>query len=241
MSQEQFTLKAKNARALLRSQKDGILSTMSLDVPGYPFGSVTPYSLDSKGRPVILISELAQHTQNIKSNFKISLTILATSKARDVQANSRLTYLGDARVITADESDAKERYLRKFPHAIRYFEAHDFNFYVIEAVRARYIEGFGKIWWVEPNELLLDNIFDIPTEEKILDHMNKDHKDALVTYCKEFDFSVEKEKYIMSGLDTEGMDIIVDTNNVRIPFDKPLEDPSQAKEVLIAMAKELES
>lgn len=237
MSAEQFTLKAKNARSLLRSEKDGVLSTQSLDVPGYPFGSVTPYALDRKGRPVILISDLAQHTQNIKSDPKVSLTVLATSQARDVQANARLTYMGDARKITEEEAGAKERYLRKFPHAKRYFEAHDFDFYVIELVRARYIEGFGKIWWVEPNELLLESVFDITAETRVLDHMNDDHKEALVKYCKEYNFSLKTEEYIMSGIDTEGIDIIAGTKNIRINFEKPLSDSSQAREVLVSMAK----
>ena len=148
-----FTMKAKNGRGLLRSEKDGILSTQSLDVPVYPFGSVTPYSLDKKGRPVILISELAQHTKNINEDKRVSLTIVASIQARDVQANARLTYLGDARIVTEDETYAKKRYLRKFPHAKHYFQAHDFNFYVIEPVRSRYIEGFGEIWWVENEEI----------------------------------------------------------------------------------------
>lgn len=237
MSEAKHTLKAKNARALLKSQKDGVLSTMSLDVPGYPFGSVTPYALDKQGRPVILISDLAQHTQNIKSDSKVSLTILATADARDVQANARLTYLGDARKITEEETDAKERYLRKFPHAKRYFEAHDFDFYVIELVRARYIEGFGKIWWVEPEELLLENVFDYQSEARVIDHMNDDHKSALVKYCRDYNFELSEEEYSMTGIDSEGIDIIAGKSNVRIRFDKPLDDASQAREVLVSMAK----
>ena len=89
---DKFTMKAKNARALLRAEKDGILSTHSLDVPGYPFGSVTPYSLDKKGRPVILISDLAQHTKNIEANSKISLTITASSLSRDVRVKCQTDF-----------------------------------------------------------------------------------------------------------------------------------------------------
>ncbi len=233
-----FTVKAKNSRSLLKSEKDGILSTHSLDVPGYPFGSVTPYSLDKQGRPVILISELAQHTKNINEDPKVSLTIVASTQARDVQANARLTYLGNARVITEDEADAKERYLRKFPHAKHYFEAHDFNFYVIEPVRARYIEGFGKIWWVEKEEFALENIFDYQAEAGILDHMNEDHQSAIVKYCKEYQLDNPQEDYIMTGIDSEGIDIVVGkSTNVRINFEEALTEPSQAREVLEQLAK----
>ena len=236
MSEAQFTLKAKNARNLLKAEKDGVLSTHSLDVPGYPFGSVTPYALDKLGRPIILISNLAQHTQNINENGKVSLTIVASTQARDVQANARLTFLGDARKITEDESDAKQRYLRKFPHANRYFEAHDFFFYVIELKRARYIEGFGKIWWVEPEEMELENVFDAKAEAGVIDHMNEDHRSSLVKYCKEYDLNVPEAEYSMTGIDTEGIDIVAGKTNIRINFDQALTDASQAREVLVALA-----
>ena len=235
MNEAKFTLKSKNARNLLRSAKDGVLSTMSLDVPGYPFGSVTPYALDQQGRPIILISDLAQHTQNIINDSKISLTIVASSEARDVQANGRLTYLGDARKITEDESDAKERYLRKFPHANRYFEAHNFDFYVLDLVRARYIEGFGKIWWVEFEELLLESVFNYEEEARVLDHMNEDHRGALVKYCRDYNFELSVDEYSLSGIDTEGIDIIAGKQNVRIRFEKPLENSSQARDILVSM------
>jgi hypothetical protein len=36
-----------------------------------------------------------------------------------------------------------------------YFAMHDFSFYRIEPVRIRFIGGFGKIHWVEPEQYLL--------------------------------------------------------------------------------------
>src|SRR5687768_12394106 len=50
------------ARHLLRRHNLGVLSTHSVEVPGYPFGSVTPYAVDRAGEPLILISSIAQHT-----------------------------------------------------------------------------------------------------------------------------------------------------------------------------------
>ena len=64
------------ARNLMLSEYQGVLSTHSLDAPGYPFGSVAPYCLDRKGRPVILISNIAQHTKNLKANPKVSLIVM---------------------------------------------------------------------------------------------------------------------------------------------------------------------
>lgn len=57
---------AKNARELLLKEYRGVLSTHSKSMPGFPFGSVVPYCLDEQGRPLILISRIAQHTHNLQ-------------------------------------------------------------------------------------------------------------------------------------------------------------------------------
>lgn len=57
---------AKNARELLLKEYRGALATQSKAMPGFPFGSVVPYCLDEQGRPLILISRIAQHTHNLQ-------------------------------------------------------------------------------------------------------------------------------------------------------------------------------
>ncbi len=56
----------KHARELLLKEYRGVLSTHSKSMPGFPFGSVVPYCLDDQGRPLILISRIAQHTHNLQ-------------------------------------------------------------------------------------------------------------------------------------------------------------------------------
>ncbi len=85
---------AKQARDLLNSEYQGILCTHSLEVEGYPFGSVVPYCLGADGQPIILISTIAQHTKNISVNNKVSL-ISTESGSDDAQTVGRITYLGD--------------------------------------------------------------------------------------------------------------------------------------------------
>ena len=216
-----FSEKGTHARRFLKAGSESLLSTISLDVPGYPFGSVAPYAIDHKGRPVILISGLAQHTKNIDEDSRVSLTIIADPSAhRDIQANTRLTYIGNARRVDSAEKERTESsYLRKFPHAARYFSTHDFYFYVIELERARYIEGFGKIWWVEKEELLLDSIFSFDEEKGIMDHMNSDHKSSLVKYCESFNLSsLSEDEYSITAVDSEGFNIHAGAHKLRISF-----------------------
>ncbi len=47
------------ARSLVRSQDSGILSTQSKELPGYPFGSVTPYVMTHTGRVALFVSAIA--------------------------------------------------------------------------------------------------------------------------------------------------------------------------------------
>ena len=46
---------AERARTLVYLGRIGSLSTLSRRQPGFPFGSVMPYGLDDRGRPILLI------------------------------------------------------------------------------------------------------------------------------------------------------------------------------------------
>ena len=50
---------AERARTLIYLALIGSLSTLSRKQPGFPFGSVMPYGLDDHGRPIFLISTMA--------------------------------------------------------------------------------------------------------------------------------------------------------------------------------------
>lgn len=224
---------------LLTHEGDGALSTISVDVPGYPFGSVTPYCLDADFIPNVLISTIAQHTRNISANNKVSLMISERTTTTNKQAKSRLTYIGDA-VKVEDDEDIKKRYLSYFPKAKDYFLTHGFYFYKILPVKLRFIGGFGKIYWIEKDSLNLKNIFTSEDELKIVKHMNEEHTQNLKEYsrfylnyeCKEGD------TISMCGLDQYGIDLSLNEIKYRIDFKQTLNDISEARTVFVNMAKE---
>ncbi len=227
----------KEARALLVEGRAGVLSTHSAEVPGYPFGSVTPYCLDRAGRPVLLISSIAQHTKNIVVDPRVSLTVLAAG-ATDVQAAGRLTYLADVAPLAGDEADVPERYYRYFPASRGYHGTHDFSFYVLEPVRLRYIGGFGNIRWIAPDEFLEANPFDSKAEAAILEHMNEDHGDALRHYCRS-GLGIDPQSdddVTMVGIDGEGFDVRVGETIHRLSFEGPVTNAGEARAALVAMA-----
>src|SRR5207245_1393100 len=139
------------ARRLFLQQSFGVLSTISVDVPGYPFGSVTPYCADRQCRPVIYISRIAQHTRNILADRRVSLTVFdSNGSSDDIQARGRITCIADAHPLGRDEEDTRERYFRYFPSSRQYAATHDFEFFGLDLVRIRFIGGFGQIYWIEP-------------------------------------------------------------------------------------------
>jgi len=225
---------AVTARRLLNHQSVGVLSSHSIDVPGYPFGSITPYILNYDGEPAILISDIAQHTRNIKQNNRVSLTVFKPD-TDDPQAGSRLTWIGDAEPVDPSDKETRDRYLRYFPSAESYFETHDFSFYRIGLRRARFIGGFGQIFWIEPDDMLIKNPFR-ETEKGIVEHMNQDHQQALFHYCKVCG-RAEVEAITMTGIDSEGFDLLADNRKLRIDFDSPIHTSEEARASLVRLAR----
>ncbi|PYS08079.1 MAG: heme iron utilization protein [Acidobacteria bacterium] len=219
------------ARRLFLQQSFGVLSTISLDVPGYPFGSVTPYCADRQCRPVIYISRIAQHTRNILADPRVSLTVLEKGDSDDVQARGRLTCIGNARLLGPDEDDAPERYFRYFPGSRQYAGTHDFEFFRLELVRLRFIGGFGQIYWIERDEFLSENPFSPSQEARILQHMNEDHVAALRHYAHA-DSSV-----VMVGIDSEGFDVLNSNKKKRFFFPTPISNMDEARQAFIAMSE----
>ena len=222
------------ARRLLKQQGVGVLSTHSIDVEGYPFGSIAPYTLSYAGEPIILISDIAQHTRNIKHNNKVSLTVF-DSQADDPQSGSRLTWIGDAQPVDASDINTRDRYLRYFPLAESYFQTHDFSFYRVGLRRARFIGGFGEIYWIEPEAMLQKNPFS-ETESGIVEHMNRDHQQALFHYCKSFG-RAGVESVTMTGIDSEGFDLLADNRKLRIDFETAIHTSEEARAALVKLAR----
>ena len=117
--------RARQVRELLRTLRSGVLSSHSAKVPGYPYGSVLPYVADHAGRPVILISHLAEHTHNLQADARASF--LVCESGPDVQASARATLVGDAQ-RAAEPAAIRERYLRFLPQHARYLEIGGFEF-----------------------------------------------------------------------------------------------------------------
>ena len=131
----------------------GLLATISERIPGFPFGSVMPYALDSHGRPLFLISTLAVHTNNLLVNPKASLLVYEPEAEADPLSAARMNVMGEVREVPeADVAEARRLYITGHPEAEQYIEFGDFSLYRLEIADVYYIGGFGEMGWVSHNE-----------------------------------------------------------------------------------------
>ena len=135
------------AAKMMKTHKVGMVATIQNDAP---FLSVMPFSLTEKGHPVVLISDLAVHTANIKKNGKASLLVQQPDKEGNVFNGARVTLVGEfKKADDAQRRALRAVYLRRHPDAALFVDFGDFNFYVLEVKKVFFIGGFGEIGWVD--------------------------------------------------------------------------------------------
>jgi putative heme iron utilization protein len=229
---------AERARTLVAQISTGTLSTLALEPEGYPYGSFVTVAFDG-GNPVFLISALAEHTKNLERDPRASL-LVAESGAEDPLANGRVTMLGPCMRVEGDGGRARTAFLATHPNAAYYADFRDFGFWTLRVNAIRYIGGYGRMSWIthtdwhaaEPDPLA-------SSAAGMVAHMNTDHPDAMLLYCKAFSKATEITAATMTGIDRYGFDMSAKTADgprpVRVAFAKPVRTPEEVRAALITM------
>ena len=234
---------AERARTLMHSGRIGSLATLSRKQPGFPFGSLMPYGLDNQGRPIFLISTMAMHTQNLQADPRASLFVTEPDAGGDALGSSRVTLIASVLKIQEPElADARAAYLTGYPDSKYWVDFEDFFFYRMDVIDVYYVGGFGVMGWVtaldysqaQPDPLADD-------KRDIMQHMNADHKDALILLAKRF-AGIEAQEAEMTSVDRLGFHLRLKTQDgvkgTRVAFLREVSDPSQTREVFVEMVKQ---
>jgi putative heme iron utilization protein len=219
------------ARRLLRRHRAGALTTHSLKLPGYPYASALPYCTDARGRVVVLISHLAEHTRNAEADARSGF--LVADFGPSVQSEARVSLLGD--LAPVDEPALAERYLRHFPEGEELLGIGGFRFFRLEPRAVRYIAGFGAIHSLPGDSILAPELPIELAEASILAHMNADHAQNLRDYCRHV-HNVQAGDALMVGVDCDGFDVRAAGRLLRFEFEPRADDADQARERLVALA-----
>ena len=136
------------AKRLFAQNREGALAT--LDEHGNPLTTLVTYAASEKGEPLLLLSGLARHTQNLKVDPRASLLIadaLDAGDDADIQARARASLNGAIAPLTdpAAIADARARFLARHPAAETYVDFADFKFFVMKVADIHLVQGFGRI------------------------------------------------------------------------------------------------
>jgi hypothetical protein len=203
-----------------------------------------PYGLDERGRPIFLISTMAMHTQNLRADPRASLLVTQLNSGGDVLGASRVTLVGDVLPIKDPEevSQARKLYLASYENSKYWVDFEDFSFYRMNVVDVYYVGGFGVMGWVDAEEY--DRARPDPLSDAaagIVQHMNADHKDALVTLARVL-AGIEAQEVEMTSVDRLGFHIRAKTQDgmrgARIAFLREVQDSAETRKVMVEMVQQ---
>ena len=232
---------AERARTLVAGIPTGTLCTLAHEPEGYPYGSFVTVAFDN-GNPVFLISGLAEHTKNLERDPRASL-LVAESGSADPLANGRVTLLGPCTRVEGKGGSARDAFLAAHPNASYYADFRDF--------------GSGGSTWLQFGTLAAtggcpgsigptgsppNRIRSARRPAGIIAHMNADHADALVLYCKAFSKATDTTAATMTGVDRYGFEMSAKTSDgprpVRLAFATPVSTPEEVRAAMVSMVKD---
>ena len=234
-----FPNDAELSRSLVAGARVASLSTLTAE--GYPYGSVVSYAADDAGNPVVLISEMAEHTVNARGDDRASMLIVDNAGDGDPLGRARLTLVGRLSVLD-DPGGLRDRYLETHPYASYYADFTDFSFWRLGVEQCRYVGGFGHMSWVTADgyrDALIDPLWEAAAG--IIEHMNDDHADANLAYAQVQAGLADATEATMVGIDRYGLTLRAATpagpRMARVPFPEPLAEADDAQRAVIDLLK----
>jgi len=136
-------------------------------------------------------------------------------------------------------AEAREAYLARHARAAYWVDFDDFSFWRLDVADVYFVGGFAAMDWVTAaayREARPDPLADAATG--ILDHMNRDHADALIAYARHFAGEAADEA-TMTAVDRLGFRLRIRSgerlHGVRIAFPREVTTAAESRSVLIEM------
>ena len=202
-----------------------------------------PYGLDDEGRPNFLISTMAMHTQNLQADPRSGLLVSQPDAVGDPLAGSRLTLIGNTLPMPdPDVAKARDFYLARYANSKNWVDFEDFSFYRMDVVDVYYVGGFGVMGWVSATDYRRarpDPLAD--SAAAIIQHMNADHRDALILLARAF-AGMDSTEAEMTAVDRLGFHVRLKTRDgarsARIAFLREVTNPLEARKVFVEMTSQ---
>ncbi|MET4802255.1 DUF2470 domain-containing protein [Bradyrhizobium sp. LB11.1] len=228
----------KLAKSLLRRSRQGALATL-MPGSGDPYCSLVNLASHPDGSPILLISRLAVHTNNVLADSRVSL-MLDERAAGDPLEGARIMLSGRAEQAEDERDLLQRRYLNAHPSAETFVSFKDFSFYRIRPTGTHLVAGFGRIVDLKPEQFLTDlaGAEDLlAAEEGAVEHMNADHRHAMGLYATRL-LGATAGNWRCTGCDPEGLDMQDGQTALRLDFPERVTNGSALRKMLVRLAGE---
>ena len=145
------------------------------------------------------------------------------------------------RLSGEDVALTRQAYLARHGNAAYWVDFEDFGFYRLEIADIYFVGGFAAMDWVSAEDYLAarpDPLADAAAG--IIEHMNLDHADALVTLAR-FLAGAEADEAVMVSVDRLGFKLRIKSgsrlSSTRIPFPREVITTEQCRAVFIEMLR----
>ncbi len=210
------------ARRLLRAADRAALATSLGDrepvgAESWPYASLVLLACDHDAAPLLLMSDLAEHSKNIAADARAALLIDGTAGRADPLTGPRVTILGT--VEKTDDPRLKARFVARHPSAALYADFADFHLYRVTVARAHFVAGFGRIHWIDAPDFIFDAgagaLAD--SEETLIRQLSK-QADRLAQLAT----GRRAEGWRLTGIDPEGLDLRREGTVARVELPAPV-------------------
>jgi putative heme iron utilization protein len=223
------------ARRLMRLADRGALATTlapeGLEDPRRaPYASFVLLASDLDGSPILLLSDLADHSRNLAADPNAALLLAPAAGAAEPLAEPRLTLIGRLRPESLDRLRA--RFLDRHPGAALYAGFGDFRCYRMAVRKGHLVAGFGRIRWLDAGALLLgqEALSFWPEGSNRARRMNVDEPDLVDRLGVRA--SGMAGPWRLTGIDAEGCDFRAGERTARLDFAKPAASVDMAVELM---------
>jgi putative heme iron utilization protein len=212
------------ARRLLRATDRAALATSlagrePVGAESWPYASLVLLACDHDAAPLLLMSDLAEHSKNIAVDPRAALLIDGTAGRTDPLTGPRVTVLGT--VEKTDDPRLETRFVARHPSAALYADFADFHLYRMTVARAHFVAGFGRIHWIDAADLAFDaGAAGFADSEDTLIRQLDDKADRLAQLAT----GRRAEGWRVTGIDPEGLDLRREGAVARVEFPAPVGD-----------------
>lgn len=232
---------AEVARTLVAGSATSTLATLSED--GGPWASMVAHAALDDGRPVLMVSQLAEHGRNLQRDRRASLAVVSPATGHDPLDSGRVTLAGRVQPVSDDEAErAHAAYVAVIPPAALFAGFGDFTTWVLHVERVRWVGGYGRMDSVTAADYAAAEPDPVtPNAGPAITHLNDDHADALLAMARNLAGYTDATCARCSGADRYGLDLATVTPRghaaARVAFDEPLTAASGLRAATVALTR----